>query len=216
VRVVVTRRAERAAPLVAELEREGFEVEVCPLIETVPIDDGPIDVAGYDWVVVTSSAGAEQLARRHRGYLPRVAAVGAATAEMLAAYGIPVDFVPTVANQQGLVAEFPRPQGRVLFIAAENAGDLIEQELGADVRVAYATRDLRPTQLPSGDIVILASGSAARSWAKLELELPAISIGRKTTAAALAAGIVVVCEARSPDVQGLVDCATAWRASSRS
>jgi uroporphyrinogen-III synthase len=216
VRVVVTRPAERAAPLVAELEREGFEIELCPLIETVAIDDGPIDVMGYDWVVVTSSAGAEQLARRHRGRLPRVAAVGAATAEMLAAFGIPADFVPTVASQDGLVAEFPRPPGRVLFVAAKNAGDLIEEELGADVRVAYATRDVRPTRLPEGDIVILASGSAARAWANLGLELPAISIGRTTTAAAVAAGIVVVCEARSPDVQGLVDCATAWRASSPS
>jgi uroporphyrinogen-III synthase len=216
VRVIVTRRAERAAPLVEALEREAFAVEVCPLIETVPVDDGPIDVAGYDWVVVTSSAGAEQLARRHRGYLPRVAAVGAATAQSLAEHGIPVDFVPTVASQEGLVEQFPRPQGRVLFVSAEDVADLIETELGADVRIAYRTRALRPAQLPEGDVVILASGSAARAWADLGVELPAISIGRTTTAAAFAAGIEVICEARSPDVQGLVDCATAWRASSRS
>jgi uroporphyrinogen-III synthase len=216
VRVIVTRPADRAARLVAALERAGFEVDVCPLIETVPIDDGPIEVTGYDWVIVTSSAGAQELARRHRGYLPRVAAVGAATAQTLADHGIPVDFVPSVASQEGLVAEFPQPAGRVLFVGAEEAGDLLEAILDADFRAVYRTRTLRPSRQPVGDVVILASGSAARAWAELGLEQPAISIGRVTTAAALEAGIEVVCEARTPDVQGLVDCATAWRDSSRS
>jgi uroporphyrinogen-III synthase len=216
VRVIVTRPADRAAQLVDALERARFEVDVCPLIETVPIDDGPIEVTGYDWIVVTSSAGAQELARRHRGSLPQVAAVGAATAETLGDHGILVDFVPSVANEEGLVAEFPRPAGRVLFVGAEAAGDLLESALGADVRVVYRTRPLQPSRQPRGDVVILASGSAARAWADLRLEQPAISIGRVTTAAALEAGVEVVCEARTPDVQGLVDCATAWRDSSRS
>jgi uroporphyrinogen-III synthase len=215
-RVIVTRPADRAGPLVAALESEGFEVEVCPVIETVPIDDGPIEVAGYDWVVVTSSAGAEQLARRHRGYLPQVAAVGASTAQTLADHGIPVDFVPTVASQEGLVAEFPQPPGSVLFVGAEDAGGLLESALGADFRAAYRTRPVHPGESPHGDVVILASGSAARAWAELGTDLPAISIGRSTTAAALEAELQVVCEARTPDVEGLVDCATAWRDSSRS
>jgi uroporphyrinogen-III synthase len=216
VRVIVTRPADRAAPLVAALERAGFEVDACPLIETVPIDDGPIEVTGYDWVVVTSSAGAEELARRHRGDLPQIAAVGTATARTLADHGIPVDFVPSVASQEGLVTEFPQPPGRLLFVGAEEAGDLLAATLGADFRAAYRTRSLRPRRPPRGDAVILASGSAARAWAELGLGLPAISIGRVTTAAALEAGVEVVCEARTPDVQGIVDCATAWRDSSRS
>jgi uroporphyrinogen-III synthase len=216
VRVIVTRPADRAAQLVAALERAGFEVDICPLIETIPIDDGPIDVTGYDWIVLTSSAGAEELARRHRGSLPQVAAVGTATAETLADHGVPVDFVPSVASQEGLVAEFPRPAGRVLFVGAEAAGDLLASTLGADVRAVYRTRPLRPSRQPRGDVVILASGSAARAWADLGLLQPAISIGRVTTAVALEVGVEVVCEARTPDVQGLVDCATAWRDSSRS
>jgi uroporphyrinogen-III synthase len=215
-RVIVTRPADRAGPLVAALEQEGFDVEVCPVIETVPIDDGPIEVGGYDWIVVTSSAGAEQLARRHRGLLPQVAAVGAATAQTLSDYGIPIDFVPSVASQEGLVAEFPQPPGSILFVGAEEAGGLLESELGADFRAAYRTRTVQPSESPHGDVVILASGSAARAWADLGLDLPAISIGRSTTAAALDAELEVVCEARTPDVQGLVDCATAWRDSSRS
>lgn len=215
-RVIVTRPRERAGSLVEALASEGFDVEICPLIEVVPIDDGPIEVAGYDWVVVTSAFGAEQLAQRHAGYLPRVAAVGAATAQTLTERGIPVDFVPSVANQEGLAAELPRPAGRVLFVGAANARDVLRSELGADVRAVYRTRVLRPDPAPGGDVVILASGSAARAWGALGLDVPAISIGAQTTAAALAAGVEIVCEAKTPDVQGLVDCATAWRGSSRS
>src|SRR5205823_2197104 len=40
-RVLVTRPREQAEPLAAELRRLGVEVEVCPLIEIEPIDDGP-------------------------------------------------------------------------------------------------------------------------------------------------------------------------------
>jgi uroporphyrinogen-III synthase len=215
-RVIVTRPRAQAEPLAAALRGREFVPVLCPLIETVPIDDGPVEVRGYDWVVVTSANGAEQLARRHLGYLPRVAAVGAATAQVLADHGIAADFVPRDASQAGLVAELPRPHGRILFVGADGTGELLQSELAADARYVYRTLELQPESPPSGDLVLLASASAARAWGKLGLDLPAISIGRSTTAAALAAGIVIVGEARTPDVQGLVDSAAAWRDSSRS
>jgi uroporphyrinogen-III synthase len=215
-RVIVTRPRAQADALMTALRESRFEPVLCPLIETVPIDDGPIEVAGYDWVVVTSANGAEQLARRHLGDLPRVGAVGSATARALAEYGIVSDFVPRDSSQEGLVAELPRPHGRVLFVGAQGTGGLLQSELGADVRAVYRTREIEPTSIPSGDLVLLASGSAARAWAKLELDIPAISIGPRTTSVARAAGIEIAGEARTPDVQGLVDCAAAWRASLRS
>jgi uroporphyrinogen-III synthase len=215
-RVLVTRPRGQAEPLAAALRERGFEPVFCPLIETVPIEDGPVDVGGYDWVVVTSANGAEQLARRHLGYLPRVAAVGAMTAQVLADYGIAADFVPSDASQAGLVAELPRPHGRILFVGAEGTGELVQSELDADARYVYRTCELQPETPPAGDLVLLASGSAARAWAKLGIDVPAISIGRSTTAAALEAGLEIVGEARTPDVQGLVDSAAAWRDSSRS
>jgi uroporphyrinogen-III synthase len=215
-RVIVTRPEAQAAGLAEALRERGFEPVLCPLIETVPIDDGPIEVDGYDWIVLTSANGAAELARRHRGALPPVAAVGSGTAHELESEGIPVAFVPDEASQHGLIAEFPRPAGRVLFIGAEGTGALLESELGADVRAVYRTRELRPSGMPTGDLVLLASGSAARAWAKLGIDLPAISIGPQTTAAAVAEGVNVVGEAQTPDVHGLVDCAAAWLDSSRS
>jgi uroporphyrinogen-III synthase len=215
-RVVVTRPRVQAEPLAAALRERGFEPVLCPLIETVPIDDGPVVVDGYDWVIVTSATGAEELARRHLGDLLRVAAVGAATAEALANDGIPVDFIPRDPSQEGLVAELPRPVGRILFVGAEGTGGLLQSELEADTRYVYRIRELQPESPPSGDLVLLASGSAARAWAKVGVDLPAVSIGPRTTAVALAVGIAIVGEARTPTVQGLVDSAAAWRASSRS
>ena len=215
-RVIVTRPLAQAGPLVAALREAGFDPVPCPLIEIEPINDGPVEVGGYDWVAVTSANGAEQLARRHIGTLPRVAAVGESTAQALEQSGIETAFVPRDSSEAGLVAEFPRPAGRVLFVGAEGAGELLHAELGADVRAVYRIRELEPAEPPSGDLVLLASPSAARAWSRLGLDVPAISIGRRTTAAARAAGVAVVGEAETQDVRGLVDSAAAWRVSSRS
>ena len=214
-RVIVTRPRAQAEPLMAALRRHGFDPVLCPLIDTEPIDDGPIEVGGYDWVIVTSAKGAAELARRHIGHLPRVAAVGEATAAALAEHGIGVDFVPANASQEGLLAEFPQPVGRALFVGAEGARMLLAERLPADFRAVYRTIELVPPP-PDGDLVLLASASAARAWARLGSPLPVIAIGPQTTAAAREAELDVVAEAKTQDAEGLVDSATAWRASSRS
>jgi uroporphyrinogen-III synthase len=203
-RVIVTRQSEQAGPLMDALRREGFEPILCPLIETEPIGNGPIDVQGYDWVIVTSATGAEQLARRHQGYLPRVAAIGAATASALSSFGIAVDFVPSEPSQERLVEEFPRSSGRVVFVGAEEALGLIVAELDADFVPVYRTRRLRPAMLPEGDLALLASPSAADAFAALRLDIPVVTIGPRTTAAARRLGIHVLAQARTQDVAGLV------------
>jgi uroporphyrinogen-III synthase len=214
-RVIVTRPQTQAEPLLAALRAQGFEPIACPVIETESIDDGPIDVSGYDWVIVTSANGAAEIAARHRGELPHIAAVGGMTAAALEARGIAVDFVPSLASQEGLLAELPRPVGRALFAGAEGARRLLVDKLPADFRAVYRTIELDPSP-PVGDLVLLASPSAAEAWAKLGSAVPTITIGPQTTAAALEAGLNVVAEAATQDVAGLVDSAALWRASSRS
>jgi uroporphyrinogen-III synthase len=203
-KVIVTRPREQAGPLVERLEREGLEVVACPLIEIEPFDD-PVDVDGYDWVVVTSPNGAGELVRRARAPLPNVAAVGPGTAETLRELGVEPAFVPSVSSQEGLLAEFPRPAGRVLFAAAEGARRGPIDELGADFVPLYRTRLVRPERPPEGDVVVLASGSAARSFAALGADVPAVSIGPQTTRAAEAAGLRVAAEAETHDLDGLVE-----------
>ena len=203
VRVLVTRRADQAAPLVERLEARGYSVAVCPLIAVEPLGDDPVDTTGYDWVVITSPNGAREFARRRRGPLPRVAAIGPGTAQALVDHGIHPELVPRASTQEGLVAEFPRPAGRVLFAGADGARSFLPDALRADSISLYRTIPLAP-ELPEADVVVLASASAARALAALETRIPAVSIGPETTRAAAAAGIRVLAEAERHDVDGLV------------
>jgi uroporphyrinogen-III synthase len=200
VKVIVTRPKGQEQELVQGLRALRHEVVHCPLLEIEPVGGGPVDVGGYDWVVVTSVNGAHELRRRMRGVPARVAAIGRATAD---AFG-GADLVPAVSTQEGLLAELPRPAGRVLFAGAEGARTLLADELGADVVVLYRTRELTPAEPPEGDLVLLASASAARAFGRLGLDVPAVSIGPETTRAAHAAGVVVVREAATHDVGGLL------------
>ena len=203
-KVIVTRPRGQAGPLVARLEELGFEVVECPLIEIEPFEDA-VDVDGYEWVIVTSPNGARELARRATGTLPKVAAVGPGTAETLRELGIEPAFVPRVSSQDGFLEEFPRPEGRILFAAAEGSRRRAIEALQADFVPLYQTRLLTPEHAPEGDVVVLASGSAARSFAALGADVPAVTIGPQTTKVAHGLGLRVAAEADTHDLDGLVD-----------
>jgi uroporphyrinogen-III synthase len=192
VKVVVTRPRGQEEELVRGLVALRHEVVQCPLLEVEPLGDEPVDVSGYDWVIVTSVNGARELRRRLTGTPARVAAIGGA------------NLVPTVSTQEGLLAELPRPAGRVLFAGAEGARRLLVDELGADFVPLYRTRELTPEAPPDGDLVVLASASAARAFGRLGVDIPAVTIGPQTTEAAREAGVEVVREAATHDLVGLL------------
>jgi uroporphyrinogen-III synthase len=200
-RIALTRPEGRNERLADELRSLGYEIVVEPLVALEPIGDGPIDVGGYDWLVVTSVTGARELRRRARGSPKRVAAIGAATAD---AFG-GADLVPRVSTQEGLLAELPRPPGRVLFAGAEEARRLLVDELRADFVALYRTRTLRPDAPLDVDLVVVASASAARALGALQRDVPVVSIGPETSAAARRVGLRVGAEARTHDHAGLVE-----------
>lgn len=190
----------RPDELAARLDALGHEVAFCPLVGVQPLGDDPVDVSGYDWVVLTSVTGARELRRRCRGEAARVAAIGRATAE---AWG-GADLVPALATQEGLLAELPRPAGGVLFAGAEGARRLLVDELDADFVPLYRTIELTPAEPPDGDLVVLASPSAARAYARTGAGTPVVSIGPETTRAARELDVDVIAEAPTHDVDGLV------------
>src|SRR5439155_16477112 len=128
------------------------------VVEVEPIETGPVELDGYDWLLLTSATGAHDLRRRATGRPGKVAAIGRATAE---AWG-EVDLVPAVSTQEGLLGELPQPAGRVLFAGAEGARRLLVDELGADFVALYRTVPLTPA-LPAADLAVVASPSAARA-----------------------------------------------------
>ena len=200
-RIVVTRPAGREGALVERLRGSGHEVSHVPLVALEPLGDDPVDVGGYDWVVLTSVTGSRELRRRMRGTPRHVAAIGKATAE---AFG-GADLVAPTSTQEGLLAALPPSPGRVFFAGAESARRLLPDTLGADVVALYRTVELTPPAWPECDLVLVASPSAARRFGAGRPGVPVVSIGPETTRAAREAGLTVAAEAQTSDVDGLVE-----------
>lgn len=205
IRVAVTRPEHQAEPLAERLRALGCEPVLWPLLAIEPLGGDPIDPTGYDWVVVTSPNGAAELARRLASPPNRLAAIGPGTAAALRARGLEPDLVARDSTQEGLLAELPRPAGRVLVAAAEGARRLLADELEADFLPLYRTVELTPAETPDVDLVLLASPSAARALARTtRRDAPVVAIGPQTAAAARELGLEVAGEAAAHDLDGLV------------
>jgi uroporphyrinogen-III synthase len=192
-RVLVTREE-----LATRVEALGHEPILCELIRVEPQGDEPVDASAYDWLVVTSRNGADELGRR--GVTAnRIAAIGPATAAALGAHGLRVDLVAATHTQEGLRDELP--EGTILLAAAEGAR---RDVLGGDFLPLYRTIELRPT-VPGADVALLMSGSAARALAAAGGSMPIVAIGPQTAAEARAAGLEVAGVADIHDLDGLVE-----------
>lgn len=234
--VVVTR--ERRGELGHLLDQRGATVLHVPLIRIDDADPVELEQAwgcDPDWLIVTSAAGAERVGAA-AAVRPdvRLAAVGTATADRLAELARrPVDLVPTRQVADELATAFDarneRPQ-RVLVAQADRApATLVERLVSAGHEVtpvvAYRTalRHPDPDELAAiaeADAVILASGSAARSWAdtiggrRALLPPLVVAIGPTTAAVASKSGLKVTHVAADHSLAGVVDELTnAWTSS---
>jgi uroporphyrinogen-III synthase len=204
-RIAVTRPAGLEEELEARLQALGHEVFSCPLIATEPLGDDPIDASAYDWLVVTSRNGAAEVARRLSRPARRLAAIGPGTAAELERLGLRADLTPAEPSQEALADALGPSPGRVLVAAAAGARRYLVETLGADFVPLYRTHELRPGSFPEVELVVVASPSAARAFAALVRPIPVVSIGPQTSAAALEAGLTLAGEARTSDLDGLVE-----------
>ena len=203
-RIVLTGTEDGGRRLAEGLLGEGHNVLRCPLVRVELLEGLPLNVGGYDWLLLTSRHGVEALFRRLEGPLPRVAVVGPGTAAALREHGVEPALVARRSTQEGLAAELPRPPGRVLFAGAEGARDVLVRVLGAEFVPLYRTVEDAPEVFPDADLVVLASASAARALARLRRDLPCVSIGPVTTAEARRRALSVVAEAENHDRDGLL------------
>ncbi len=224
-RVLVTR--ERPGELAAKLAERGALVIHVPLITVVdPADEGRAlreslsRLEQYDWLIVTSPAGAERVGAAAR-FVPsvRLAAVGTATARVLRhESGRPVDLVPDIQRADGLVAAFVAeslPPQRVLIAHADIAKSTLADGLrdaGHDVTAVTAYRTVPQEHDPGvasdADAVLFASGSAVESWCRAfgPTSPPiAIAIGPSTAAVADRFGLKIVAVSADHSLDGLVD-----------
>jgi uroporphyrinogen III methyltransferase/synthase len=186
-------------------------------------------LAPQDWILFTSENGVEACmaelggarldARALAGR--QLAAVGAATAEALAAAGLRADFVPSEATSARLATELPEVQeARILLpvsaLADESLASALRargglpQQVAAYDTVAEELDERQRLELMEADAITFTSASTARNlaaslgearppeWAKL------ISIGPRTSAAVREAFGRVDREAAAPGLDELV------------
>jgi uroporphyrinogen-III synthase len=226
-RVIVTR--ERPGELATMLTRRGASVVHVPLIAVVDPLDGGAELRGvlarlgdFDWLVVTSAAGAERVggAARSSAHV-RLAAVGSATAAALRhACRREVDLVPEVQRAEGLVDAFASqqlPRQRILVAQADIAAPTLADSLraaGHDVTtvVAYRTVVVEPDaearrRAGQVDAVCFASGSSVEGWCRaFGSSTPplVVAIGPSTAEAATRSGLKVSGVATDHSLEGLV------------
>ncbi|MCZ6767475.1 MAG: hydroxymethylbilane synthase, partial [bacterium] len=189
-RIVVTRATDQADSLCEKLEALGATSVRIPMIKIVPLDDpsaqdAAIDrLPSYDWVVFTSTNGANMFWQRFTAMNAsiddfrhtRVAAVGPATAERLRGYGVNIQFTPERFVSDELLPGLGDVSGaNILLARAAIARKDIVNELesrGANIDDIATHRTLAPgidathlETLRSGvDAVTFASSSAVHNF----------------------------------------------------
>ena len=251
-KVLVTRAREQAAELSDQLTALGAEPVEAPMIRILPPDDSApllraaaqLDV--FDWIVFTSANAVDSLmnavietggdVRSLKG--PQLCAIGSATAEQLAKYGIKVDLIPPEFKADAVVSALetrgPLDAVRVLLPRADIGREIIAEQLRdagslvTDV-VAYRTvlddgnaeggPDIYRMLLDSEiQIVTFTSASAVRNFTKVLGAEQAADLLKKTIVAAIGPvtadaaerlGIEVTVQPTSYTVPALVDAIVA-------
>ncbi|HUY07775.1 MAG TPA: uroporphyrinogen-III synthase [Acidimicrobiales bacterium] len=233
VSVVVTRARHQSASITSLLLDQGAIPIVIPVIEIVVTDeararlDQSIRLQPHgSWIVFSSrNAVASVLSSPSgRALLERsqIACIGLATKTALVDAGLRVDFLPSVAQAETLVREFPPPQSipsrRAIFFAGDIARPVIEEGLtqrGYTVERIEAYATVRATVSPfvrhrahDADAIIFTSPSTVSGSVALfgmrHIPPRIVSIGPSTSAAVRSSGLVLSAEASSPQPESLV------------
>lgn len=241
-RVVITRAREQSAEFARLLEEAGAEVFFLPSVAfEPPLDTEPLDaaihaLADFDWIFFTSQNAVRFFTERCHALgfspgqvpLPKVAAVGPATAAEAERCGFPVHYVAHVFRGEAMAAELGKELTgkKVLLPRSDRAGTSLPvalKALGATVTdvVAYRTvaassdADLVREKLLRGEMDVLAFASPSAfhnlvaevglsNLANISTRVALAAIGPVTASAIRAAGLPVAIEARESTVKGLV------------
>jgi uroporphyrinogen-III synthase len=239
-RVLVSRAKEQAGALSSALRELGCQVIEIPFIEIRaprsyrPLDAALRDLAGYDWLILTSVNGVESLWQRLRKFrIPRtrlkhlqIAAIGPATKRAIVKHGLKVKMMPEEYVAEAVVKGLhDKVNGkRVLLVRAKVARDVIPDSLRAagahvDVVEAYETvvpeksrirlRALFKNKQRRPHLVTFTSSSTVRNFAELlgTTKLNNIqfaSIGPVTSATLRELELPVSIEAREFTMGGLI------------
>ena len=250
-RIVITRAEQQSAGLLARLQALGATTVVCPAIMIAPPDDfAALDAAinrldQYDWLIVTSANGVRTLLDRMiaLGRLSvelahlTIGAIGPATADALAGYGLHASFIPSAYVAEAILAEIGDMAGkRILLPRADIARATLAvglRAMGAQVDeiAAYRTlpgpgaRELADVlRAKALDAITFTSSSTVRylldgleqaglgrpEACALLNETAVVCIGPITAATAIEQGLRVDAVAQEYTVEGVVAALIDW------
>lgn len=241
-RVLVTRARQQASNLSRLLSERGAQPVELPAIALQPVDDNTEldsaikDIGKYQWLVFTSVNGVEAFfGRLNRLKLDvralngiKIAVIGPATGDSLAARGLIADYLPLEFTSRGLLdgLKCKRVSGQRFLLPRADIADkeLVEglQLMGAIVEDIPAYRTVPATEAIARakelllshkiDVITFTSSSTvinlvdAFQGGKLELNGARIAaIGAKTAEAAQKAGLKVDILASEATIPGLVE-----------
>ena len=163
--VLVTRSRAQASALTARLEELGANVMEMPAIELVEPDDkyAALDAAigeleTYDWLIFTSANGVDRFFDRLKAAgkdsrklaKAKLCAIGSATADRLADYGLLTDTMPKEFRAEGIIEALSdlKPGTKILIPRAQVAREILPEkltEMGCSVTVAPAYKTVTAT-----------------------------------------------------------------------
>jgi uroporphyrinogen III methyltransferase / synthase len=199
-RILVTRPRDQSAEMVDLIESLGAEAVEAPMIRVIAPDDyGPLDAAcaeagRFDWIVFSSANAVEAFMQRLLASpldvralgRAKLCAVGPATAERLANYGLKVDLVPAEYGADAIANAFSKSGNLtgldVLIPRADIGREVVGDELrrqGVNVTevIAYRTTVVDPEREGEPDVyrmlldrrldvVTFTSASSVRSFVR--------------------------------------------------
>lgn len=233
-RIVVTRARHQASSLAEELRRNGAQPVMVPVIELAGPSDGGAGLAraakrlgtgAYDWVVLTSANAVERLLAQLDDLRAlgssRLAAIGKATADALAAHHLRADLVPERFVAESLLEAFPAPAGPGTVLLPQAAGarrvlaeGLAQRGWQVEVVEAYQTVPAQPSaqqlaDAAGADAICFTSSSTVTNYltvAGADRVPPVVAaIGPVTAETARKSGLDVTVEATEHTIGGLVE-----------
>ncbi len=220
-RIVITRPEADARAFADRLRARGAEPILAPAIEIeftdpVELDEALARLAEFDWIVFTSRNGVDAVFRRTSDITgPKIAVIGPATAEELAAHGLEPTLMPSSYVAESILEEIGDVQGAsILLPCAHIARQTLPEGLraaGAEVLeiAVYRTRT-RADPLPnleSVDAITFTSSSTVRGFLErgiIPLGAAVVCIGPVTAATARELGLEVTAEAAEFTEDGLI------------
>jgi uroporphyrinogen-III synthase len=247
--IVVTRAPEQSQELSDALEALGAEVLRLPMVAFLPpensdaLDSALMRFTQFDWIVFTSQNAVRFVFRRGcqldkkrkvQPARPRVAAVGAATAQAARNLDIRVDYVAQTQTGESLAAEL-RDEiagASILLPRSDLADDRVPaalREAGAKVEEVVVYRTAMPGAFDPAilesirtnavNVIIFASPSAFDNFRKviaplkpenLSTHIKFAAIGPTTASAIRESGVAVAIESTESSVEGVASAIAAY------